>query len=224
MKLALVLLALVLSLLVGIAALRPAADSRRNAENVAHREEPGTADDVHRRLAAARDGVVITAARPPSATTLGMPEDATSDPFSSNPRRSATESYVLNIVRADVPDAQKVEDLLRIAPELPGDAQRLAVEEAVELIPDTTYLHYRERLFQLAYSEELRAAIIDDALTRGEEVRLPTLVEMMRLSISESERTEIREVLEAYLDADYGPDPKHWEAPVRRWVATAARG
>jgi hypothetical protein len=65
----------------------------------------------------------------------------------------------------------------------------------------------------------MRVAVMDDSLTRGEELRLPNLLEMMRNSTSDEEKQEIREILEAYLDQDYGPQPGAWEAPLRKWVA-----
>jgi hypothetical protein len=41
----------------------------------------------------------------------------------------------------------------------------------------------------------------------------------MRSSKSDEEKQEIREIFEAYLDHDYGPNPVSWEAPLRQWVA-----
>ncbi len=59
---------------------------------------------------------------------------------------------------------------------------------------------------------------MDDALMRGEEYRLPTLVDMLGSTLSDKENTEIREILEAYLDKDYGPNPSDWKGPVDAWV------
>jgi hypothetical protein len=42
---------------------------------------------------------------------------------------------------------------------------------------------------------------------------------MMRTSTSEEEKKEIRDIFEAYLDKDYGPEPRAWERPLQSWVA-----
>jgi len=112
-----------------------------------------------------------------------------------------------------------VQQLLALLPSLPPDAQTLAMENATALIPDTDYLNYRNHLIQLAKTPDLREAVMNDSLTRGEELRLPNLLELMRTSQSEDEKLEIRGILEAYLDKDYGPQPAQWEAPLRQWIA-----
>jgi hypothetical protein len=93
------------------------------------------------------------------------------------------------------------------------------MENATSLIPDSDYLKHRSNLLKLATTPEMRVAVMDDSLTRGEELRLPNLLELMRTSTSEEEKQEIREIFEAYLDKDYGPNPAHWESPLRQWIA-----
>lgn len=148
------------------------------------------------------------------------PEAEEIEQFSSNPKRAPEEQRILDLVaQRGVSDAMKVEQLLSMIPTLPPDAQTLAMENATALIPDEAYLGHRNRLLQLAKSDEMREAVMNDSLTRGEAIRLPNLLEMMRTSVSEDERREIREIFEAYLDKDYGPDPAKWEAPLHAWVA-----
>jgi len=140
--------------------------------------------------------------------------------FSSNPKRDPEEQRVLDIAaQTGVTDQAKVQQLLALLPSLPPDAQTLAMENATALIPDTDYLNYRNHLIQLAKTPDLREAVMNDSLTRGEELRLPNLLELMRTSQSENEKMEIRGILEAYLDKDYGPQPAQWEAPLRQWIA-----
>jgi hypothetical protein len=140
--------------------------------------------------------------------------------YSSNPPRDPSEKLVLKIAgERGVPDEEKVKRLLAMIPTLPPDAQTVAMENAAALIPDTDYLNYRSQLLQLAKTPDMREVVMDDSLTRGEELRLPNLLELMRTSTNEEEKLEIREIFEAYLDKDYGPNPAHWEAPLRQWVA-----
>jgi hypothetical protein len=168
-----------------------------------------------------KEGSMQTVMTPPK-TFNGRrsPEAASAEEYSSNPKRDPSEQLVLDIsAQRGITDEAKVQRLLGMIPTLPPDAQTLAMENAAALIPDKDYLKQRNRLFQLANTPEMREAVMDDSLSRGEEIRLPNLLEMMRTSTSQDEKQEIREILEAYLDQDYGPHPAQWEAPLRRWVA-----
>jgi hypothetical protein len=168
-----------------------------------------------------KEGSLKTVTTPPKLYNGRLsPEAKSIEEFSSNPKREPGEQAVLDIAgERGVSDIAKVERLLTMIPTLSPDAKTLAVENATALIPDKDYLKYRDRLLKLADSADMRLAIMDDSLTRGEDLRLPNLLELMRTSKSEEEKQEIREIFEAHLDKDYGPSPAHWEAPLREWVA-----
>ena len=170
---------------------------------------------------ASKEGSLRTVTTPPKLFNGKLSQEASSvDDFSSNPKRDPEEQQVLDLAaERGVPDQVKAEQLLAMIPNLPPDAQTLAMENATALIPDKDYLSYRDRLLKLASTPDLREAVMDDSLTRGEDLRLPNLLELMRTSTSDEEKKEIREILEAYLDKDYGPEPKAWEAPLQMWVA-----
>ncbi len=170
---------------------------------------------------AGEEGSMVTVTTPPKLFNGKLSPEATSmDEFSSNPKRDPEEQAVLDLAgERGTPDSTKVARLLAMIPSLPPDAQTLAMENATALIPDTDYPKYRAQLLALAKSADLRVAVMDDSLTRGEELRLPNLLELMRTSSSDEEKQEIREIFEAYLDKDYGPNPAQWEAPLRNWVA-----
>lgn len=168
-----------------------------------------------------KDGQLKTVNTPPVLKAGRFASEAKSmEEFSSNPKRDPSEKMVIQIFAdREASDEEKVKRLLGLIPTLPPDAQVLAMENATSLIPDTDYLKHRDHLMQLATTPEMRVAVMDDSLTRGEELRLPNLLELMRTSKSEEEKLEIREIFEAYLDKDYGPNPANWEAPLRQWVA-----
>ncbi|RYD64557.1 MAG: hypothetical protein EOP84_32630 [Verrucomicrobiaceae bacterium] len=170
---------------------------------------------------AGTEGSMVTVTTPPKTFNGRLSPEATSiEEFSSNPKRDPEEQQVLDLAAEKaLTDQAKVQRLLAMIPTLPPDAQTLAMENATALIPDAEYGTYRHRLLELAKTPEMREAVMDDTLTRGEELRLPNLLELMRTSTSDEEKQEIREVFEAYLDKDYGPHPSQWEIPVRKWVA-----
>jgi len=173
------------------------------------------------RTPASKEGTVKAVTTPPRTFKGRQDTDAVAmGEFSSNPKRDPAEQLVLDIaIERGVSEEAKVKRLLALIPTLSPDAQTLAMENATALIPDADYLKYRGHLLQLATTPEMREAVMDDSLTRGEELRLPNLLELMRTSTNENEKQEIREIFEAYLDKDYGPNPAQWEIPVRQWVA-----
>jgi hypothetical protein len=170
---------------------------------------------------AGQEGSLVTVTTPPQLFNGKLSPEATSmDEFSSNAPRDPSEQQVIDLAEdRALTDQAKVQRLLAMIPSLPPDAQTLAMENATALIPDADYSKYRGQLLQLAKSPEMRETVMHDSLTRGEELRLPNLLEMMRTSTSEEEKKEIREIFEAYLDKDYGPNPAQWEVPLRNWVA-----
>lgn len=179
--------------------------------------EPGSPRESH----AGIEGKMETVMTPPKTFNgrLSPEADSPAD-FSSNPKRDPAEQQVIDLAGdRNLSDRAKVDRLLTMIPNLPPEAQTLAMENATALIPDTDYTSYRQRILQLAKSPEMREAVMDDSLTRGEELRLPNLLELMRTSTSDAEKQEIREIFEAYLDKDYGPHPAQWEIPLSKWVA-----
>jgi hypothetical protein len=171
----------------------------------------------------ATEGEIEVVTAPPSNFRGQLSPDAPPESFSSNPPRDIEEQIILDLaIDRTIPDETKVERMLAMIPTIPDDAKVLAMENATALIPDSKYDSYRPRLHQLAQNPELREAVMLDALTRGEEVRLPGILDLLRTATREEERTELREILEAYLDHDYGPTAATWEAPLKKWLAEHA--
>ena len=127
---------------------------------------------------ASEEGTMVVVTTPPKTFNGRLSPEATSmEEFSSNPKRDPEEQLVLDLAGdRGLTDSAKVQRLLAMIPTLPPDAQTLAMENATALIPDTDYLTYRNQLLLLAKSPEMREAVMDDSLTRGEELRLPNLL------------------------------------------------
>lgn len=138
--------------------------------------------------------------------------------YSSNPPREDWEEEILTIAREPGEEMEKVDKLLKRFPTLNEDGQLLALEHIVTLLPDHAYTSYRSRLQSMARNDDMREALLVDVLTRDDTIRFTALVEMLRLSDSKA-KEEAREILEAYLDKDYGSDPTAWEVAVKAHLA-----
>jgi hypothetical protein len=119
--------------------------------------------------------------------------------------------------RRDMADVDKAVQILSRINQLPEDAKVVAMDYATKLIPDKDYLRLRPWVFQFGASDELRETILLDALTRGDTVRMPTLVEMLRQP-KHSGHEEVREILVAYLDEDHGHDAQKWDVAIKKWL------
>ena len=144
--------------------------------------------------------------------------------YSSNPPRQIHEQRVIQTATArELSDGVKVQQLLAMLPTLPDDGKVLAMEHAAKLITDGEYLKFRDRLLSLSSTPELRQTVLLDVLTRDDEIRMPTLVELLRHR-PVSEQAEVKEILEAFVEKDFGDDTKQWELAVRAYLAESSEG
>jgi len=95
----------------------------------------------------------------------------------------------------------------------------VAVEQATKLMSDKQFKQLKPQLMGLndTGSEDMQETILRDILTRAENVRMPALVDLLRRPPYQGQQ-EIREILEAYVDVDYGTDIPKWDAAVHKWL------
>lgn len=182
-------------------------------------DDPVQTDAV--KLAPAVEQVVAAGSQRPAEGAQNTEEVymfANPDNFSSNPPREAWEEEILKIAKGPGDDVSKIEILLNRIPHLNDEGKLLAMEHAVNLIPDHLYTHYRARLFSLAQNDELRDAMMVDVLSRDDKLRFQTLVEALRQPPSKAQE-EAKEILEAYLDRNPGNDPNAWQQAVEKMLA-----
>ncbi len=142
--------------------------------------------------------------------------------YTTAPKPDSHEAKIFKLVmELGTSDSDKVKRLLAMMPQLPPAPKLVALEHAAQLITDDDYIKLRPQLLRLADTDELREVVMLDVLTRDDTIKMPGLVELMKLP-HDPMKTEAREVLEAYLEKDYGDDPKQWDLAVRQWLAENA--
>lgn len=180
----------------------------------------GNASGSMQTEAASRKAVEISARQSSSTGTSFTDQVKKLDPadYSSNPPMEDWEKTILKLAGdLDVTDSAKVQQLLAMMPRLPHEGKILALEHATRIIPDSDYVRLRPILLSHAATPELRETVLHDVLTRADSVRMPSLVELLRHP-SYAEKTQVAEILSAYLDQDYGVDATKWEVAVKQWV------
>lgn len=122
--------------------------------------------------------------------------------------------------RLDLSDDRKAVALLNKVYTLPDESAKVvAMEHATSLMSDNQFKQLKSQIMSLndTGSEDMKDTILRDILTRAENVRMPALVDLLRRPAYPGQQ-EVREVLEAYLDVDYGMDFPKWDAAVRQWL------
>jgi hypothetical protein len=148
-----------------------------------------------------------------------VPLEVKAEDYTTRPKANTVEGRLLKIwADRQLPDPEKVERLLGAMSGLDDAGKKLALDYATQLITDDDYVRQRPRLLRVAASDELREVVMLDMLTRDDGIKMSSLVELMKTP-SPTTRSEAREILEAFLDKDYGDDPQNWDAPVQQWVA-----
>ena len=148
-----------------------------------------------------------------------VPVEVNPEDYTTAPKSGTVEGRLLKVFAdRQLPDPEKVERLLQMFYSLPPEGKKTALDYATQLISDDDYLRQRPRLLRMAENDDLREVVMLDMLTRDDGIKMPSLVELMKTP-SETARNEAREILEAFLEKDYGADPNQWVAPVQQWVA-----
>lgn len=158
------------------------------------------------------------------------PIDPSEDPTDARPmavkysefyRKPEWEQDIIKLAgRLDMTDDRKAVALLNKAYTLPDEpAKVVAVEQATRLMSDQQFKQLKPQLMGLndTGSEDMQETILRDILTRAENVRMPALVDLLRRPPYPGQQ-EIREILEAYVDVDYGTDISKWDAAVHKWL------
>lgn len=182
-------------------------------------ESPASADSEAGGALAIPNSVVR---KDTSTKPVDAPEKINPLDYSTAPKPGTVERKLVDIFSdRQLPDSEKVERLLGLFLSLPEHGKSIALDYATQLIPDADYVRQRPRLLRLANTDALREVVMLDMLTRDDGIKMTSLVELLSVP-SATTRGEAREILEAFLEQDYGDDPRKWDAPIRQWLAENA--
>lgn len=158
------------------------------------------------------------------------PIDPSDDPNDTRPaavkysefyKKPDAEQEIIKLAsRLDMADDSKALALLNKVFTSPDEPTKVvAMEYATQLMSDEQFKKSKSQIMSLndTGSEDMQETILRDILTRAENVRMPALVDLLRRPPFPGQQ-EIREILEAYLDVDYGTDIPKWDAAVHQWL------
>jgi hypothetical protein len=127
------------------------------------------------------------------------------------------EAKIDEILGADTDDTNKVQQLFQVFPGLPEDGQIEVAQHLSNLVPDDNYAPLGQLLQNAKLPEAVLDVLLGDALNRPNSVKLPALLEVAR-NPDHVEAGEAKDLLELYLDEDYGSDWEKWRQKLQEWL------
>jgi hypothetical protein len=111
----------------------------------------------------------------------------------------------------------KAERLLALFPTLPEDGQVEAVKHIVNLTSDERYAGIGQYLTNAATDGEVLDELFADLLNRPNTVKLPMILKIAQ-NPQHPEAGEAKDILELYLEDDYGNDWWKWVQNLTAWL------
>ncbi|HEU0011663.1 MAG TPA: hypothetical protein VFT34_17740 [Verrucomicrobiae bacterium] len=121
------------------------------------------------------------------------------------------------ILGSNEDEARKAEQLLALWPTLPEEGQVETMQHISNLLPDEKFSLLSQTLTNAATSEAVLDIIMGDALNRPNALKLPSLLEVAKVP-GHPKAEEALEILEVFVDHNYGSDWAQWDKAVKDWL------
>ena len=154
--------------------------------------------------------------RPWPAITSNAPANPSAAAASAN-LLTNWEDQVNEILGSDEDDTNKVKQLLALFPRLPEDGQAEVAQHLSNLLPDENYAPLGKLLVDPKLPESVQDVLMADVLNRPNSLKLPLLLDVAQTP-DHTQASEAKDILELYLDEDYGTDWNTWRQKLQEWL------
>ena len=127
------------------------------------------------------------------------------------------EQKIDDVLTGKEDEGLKAKKLLEIFPNLPPDGQVEAAQHLSNLLPDEEYPALAQTLTNATTSEEVLDVLMTDVLNRPNQIKLSTLLDIAR-NPAHPKAEEARDVLEVFVDENYGDNWVAWSEAVQKWL------
>lgn len=127
------------------------------------------------------------------------------------------EDKVDEILGPEGEDSEKVKKMLEMFPRLPEDGQVEVAQHLSNLVPDENYAALGKILKDAKMPEAVLDVLLADLLNRPNSVKLPSLVDVAS-NPQNAKAGEAKDLLELFLEEDYGTDWTKWQAKMEEWL------
>lgn len=111
----------------------------------------------------------------------------------------------------------KAKQLLAMMPRLDEEAQLEVVQHVVNLIDDESYEGVTQILTNELTPESVLSVLMTDMMNRKNTLKLPTFLQLAK-NEEHPLKGEAKDLLEFYVEEDFGADWPKWEAAVQKWL------
>ena len=127
------------------------------------------------------------------------------------------EERIDDLLTAEGAEDKKAVEMLAMLPNLPEDGQVEAAQHISNLLPDEQYAALSPVLTNAHTAEAVLDVLMTDVLNRPNGVKLNTLLDVARVP-NHPKAEEARDVLEVFVDENYGEDWTAWSNAVQKWL------
>jgi hypothetical protein len=127
------------------------------------------------------------------------------------------EKKVDEILLSEIENDQKSEKLFGLMTNATEEVQVEVVQHALNFVVDSKYQTAAQILTNAQTPESVLNLVFADLLNRNDKLKLPTLVDLAR-DTRHPLRGEARELLELYVQHDYGTNWEQWGQAVQGWL------
>jgi hypothetical protein len=161
---------------------------------------------------------------PPAIPTMAAARKPTPPPGALQPAPPTTptlitdwEQRIDDVLGGKEDETLKAKKLLEIFPNMPEEGQVEAAQHISNLLPDEQYPALAQTLTNAHTSEAVLDVLMTDVLNRPNAIKLNTLLEVARTP-DHPKAEEARDVLEVFVDEDYGQNWTAWSDAVQKWL------
>ncbi len=122
------------------------------------------------------------------------------------------------ILSTEGSDTDKAKQMLEMFPRLPEEGQAEVAQHLSNLTPDENYSPLGQYLTNSTLSETVLDVLLADLLNRPNSVKLPMLYEIARQGEQNAKAGDAKDILQLYLDEDYGEDWTQWQTKMDQWL------
>ena len=122
-------------------------------------------------------------------------------------------------MNSDGSETEKAKQMIAMYPRLPDDGKVEVVQHLSNLLEDKDYKDsgMGDWLKDPATPEDVLDALMADALNRPNATKLPLLLDIAK-DPQHPKAEEAKDLLELYLEEDYGSDWSKWQAKTDEWL------
>ena len=127
------------------------------------------------------------------------------------------EQRIDKILTTEGNESAKSKELLEMLPNLPEDGQVEAAQHLSNLLADEDFKLLTPTFTNAAIAESVLDVLMTDVLNRPNQLKLPALLDVAQIP-NHPKAEEARDILEVFVDENYGQDWTAWRAAVEKWL------